>query len=330
MKAGDVLIRLDPTQTLASATIFTQGVDELLARQARLDAERDNSGQIAFPPALLERSRDAASDAAHAVTAERTLFDLRREARAGQKAQPQERAAQLTQESKGYADQAEAKQRKIELIQSELDGVRTLWRKNLVPMERLNSLEREAARLGGERSQLAAAVAQSKGKMAEIRLQIIQIDQDLRTEVGKDLIETRSRLSELSERKTAAVDQLSRIDIRAPQGGRVHELTVHTVGGVIATGEQLMLIVPDSDALAVEVKIPTRDIDQVFSDKPQRCGSPRSTKGQRPRSRVGPPISPRMRGREPATIRSASGSSLGNWRSSGHPAWCPACRSTFS
>src|SRR5262249_26227379 len=114
------------------------------------------------------------------------------------------------------------------------------------------------------RSQLSGMMAQAKGKIAEIELQVIQIDQDLRTEVGKDLIETRSKISEAAERKTAAVDQLNRIDIRAPQSGRVHELSVHTVGGVITPGEQIMLIVPDADALAVEVKIAPRDIDQVY------------------------------------------------------------------
>ena len=93
---------------------------------------------------------------------------------------------------------------------------------------------------------------------------MIQIDQDLRTEVGKDLIDARAKLAELAERKTAAVDQLNRTDIRAPQSGRVHELSVHTVGGVIAPGEQIMLIVPDTDALAVEVKIAPKDIDQVY------------------------------------------------------------------
>jgi HlyD family secretion protein len=110
-------------------------------------------------------------------------------------------------------------------------------------------------------------IAQAKGKIAEIELQIIQVDQDLRTEVGKDLIETRSKISELAERKTAAVDQLNRVDIRAPQSGRVHQLSVHTVGGVISPGEQIMLIVPDADALAVEVKIAPRDIDQIYVDQ---------------------------------------------------------------
>ena len=175
-----------------------------------------------------------------------------------------ERSAQLLDEIKGYTGQAEAKQREIEFIHQELDGVRTLWQKNLIPITRLTSLERDAARLEGERSQLSGAIAQSKGKIAEIQLQTIQVDQDLRSEVGKDLIETRSKLSELAERKTAAVDQLNRIDIRAPQNGRVHQLSIHTVGGVIAPGEQIMLIVPDADALAIEVKIAPRDINQVY------------------------------------------------------------------
>lgn len=264
VNAGDILIRLDETQTLANATIVTQSVDELRARQARLESERDNADQIVFPKALLDRASDANSEAARAIAAERTLFDLRKQARAGQKAQLKERSAQLQDEIKGYAGQADAKQKEIDLIHQELEGVRSLWQKNLIPITRLTSLERDSARLEGERSQLAGAIAQSKGKIAEIQLQTIQIDQDLRTEVGKDLIDTRSKLSELAERKTAAVDQLNRIDIRAPQSGRVHQLSVHTVGGVIAPGEQIMLIVPDADALAIEVKIAPRDINQVY------------------------------------------------------------------
>jgi len=264
VNAGDILVRLDETQTLANATIVTQSLEELLARQARLEAERDAAGQVTFPGALVERGIDGKSEASRAMAAERSLFNLRREARAGQRAQLNERSAQLTNEIAGYAGQAEAKQKEIELIYKELEGVRTLWQKNLVPIARLTSLERDSARVEGERSQLAGAIAQAKGKIAEIQLQIIQIDQDLRTEVGKDLIDTRSKLSELAERKTAAIDQLNRIAIRAPQSGRVHQLTVHTVGGVIAPGEQIMLIVPDGDALSIEARIAPRDIDQVY------------------------------------------------------------------
>ena len=263
VRAGDILLRLDETQTKATATIITKSVDEFLARQARLETERDNAREITFPAALLDPARDPNSDAARAIAAERSLFNLRRQARDGQKSQLKERSAQLQQEIQGYSGQLEAKRKEVEFIQKELEGVRTLWEKRLVPISRLTALERDGTRIEGERSQLTGMIAQLKGKIAEIELQTIQIDQDLRSEVGKDLVEVRSKLAELAERKTAAVDQLKRIDIRAPQSGAVHQLAVHTIGGVIGQGEQIMLIVPDADTLTVEVKIPPQEIDHV-------------------------------------------------------------------
>src|SRR5437764_689134 len=93
-------------------------------------------------------------------------------------------------------------------------GVGELWSKNLIPITRVTALERDAARLEGERGSLVSTIAQTKGKMTETELQILQIDQDLRTEVGKDLAEIRAKTSELVEKKVAAEDQLKRIDIR--------------------------------------------------------------------------------------------------------------------
>jgi HlyD family secretion protein len=221
VKAGEVLVRLDETQTLANATIITKSFDELQARQARLEAERDGTDQIAFPGALVDRAKDTKSEAARAIAAERSLFHLRRLARNGQKAQLKERSSQLQDEISGYSGQLEAKQKEVNFVYKELEGVRTLWQKNLVPITRLTALERDTARIEGERSQLSGMIAQAKGKISEIELQTIQIDQDLRTEVGKDLIETRAKISELSERKIAAADQLNRIDIREWTPGTV-------------------------------------------------------------------------------------------------------------
>jgi HlyD family secretion protein len=268
VEAGDILVRLDDTQTRAMVMIVTKNLDDLTARQARLEAERDNAQSIDFPASLLERARDAASDAARDITAERNLFNLRREARGGQRAQLRERISQLGEEIQGYIGQTAAKKREIDLIRPELDGVRGLLQKNLVPINRVNALERDAARLEGERSQLIGSTAQAKGKIAETELQIIQIDQDLRSEVGKDLVEIRSKISELVERKVAAEDQLKRIDIRAPQSGQVHQLAVHTVGGVITAGETIMSIVPDGDILTVEIRVAPQDINQLFVGQP--------------------------------------------------------------
>src|SRR5262249_33931232 len=128
---------------------------------------------------------------------------------------------------------------------------------------RLTALEREAARLDGERQQLVSSVAQAKGKTAEIKLQIIQIGQDLRSEVAKELREIQGKSAELVERKGTAEEQLIRTDIRAPQHGIVNQSTVHTDGGVVTAGEPLMLIVPEADELTVEAKLPPQSIDQL-------------------------------------------------------------------
>jgi HlyD family secretion protein len=135
-----------------------------------------------------------------------------------------------------------------------LKGVEELWGKNLVAITRLNALKRDSARLDGERAQLIAMMAQAKGKIAEIELQIIQVDQDLRSEVGKDLAEIRGKTAEGLEKKVAAEDQLKRLDLRAPRDGIVHQLSVHTIGGVINAGEPVMLIVPEDEYLMRPVK----------------------------------------------------------------------------
>jgi HlyD family secretion protein len=264
VKAGDILIRLDETQTKVANAIVSKNLDELIAQQARLEAERDGEDYFEFPIAVTERARDPNSNAARTMIAEQKLFVLRRQARDGRRAQLKERIAQLKEQIQGYVGQTDAKGHEIELINKELEGVRELWKTKLIPLTRLNALERDATRVEGERSQLIGAIAEAKGKITETQLQIIQVDQDLRSEVGKDLAETRSKVSEFIERKVATEDQLKRIDIRAPQNGIVKQLSIHTVGGVIAPGDPIMLIVPDADALTVEAKIAPQDIDQLY------------------------------------------------------------------
>jgi HlyD family secretion protein len=202
------------------------------------------------------------------MNGERKQFETRRLAREGQRSQLRERIAQLKEETGGYQAQIASKDNQIVWITKELKGVNELWQKNLVPYTRVTALERDKERLEGERGQLIATIAQTKGKIAETELQILQIDQDMRSEVGKDLAEIRAKTAELVEKKVAAEDLLKRVDIRAPLAGVVHQLAVHTIGGVIGPAEVIMLIVPASDALEVEAKIPPQDIDQVRVRQP--------------------------------------------------------------
>ena len=261
VKAGDLLVRLDDTVTRANLAIVTKALTELNARKARLEAERDGASGITFPDDLM-RQADV-PDIAQVLAGEQKLFDLRRSARAGQKAQLQERINQSNEEIVGLSAQKAAKEKEASLIEHELTGVRDLFQKNLVPLTRLSSLEREATHLGGERGQLTASIAQAKGKIAELQLQMIQIDQDLSSEVAKEMREIDAKIGEFVERKVSALDQLKRTDIRSPQDGTVFQSAVHTVGGVIPAGEPIMLIVPNADRLTVEARVNPQDIDKV-------------------------------------------------------------------
>jgi HlyD family secretion protein len=262
VKAGDLLIRLDETLTRVNLQMITQQLDQFTARQARLEAERDDADSITVPRHLSARS--TIEEIGQMLRGEESLFRTRRQSITGQKSQLLERSQQLEQEAQGIEAQISAKRREIKLITDELEGLADLEAKQLVTKTKIAALRREKARLEGELGQFVAAAAQTQGRKTEISLQIVRLDQDMKTEVVKELRETQSKIAELSERKIAAEDQLRRIEIRAPQTGIVHQLAVFTVGGVVSPGEPIMLIVPEGDRLLVEARVAPKDIDQLY------------------------------------------------------------------
>jgi HlyD family secretion protein len=261
VKTGDIVVRLDDTITKANLAIVTKNLNGLLARGARLEAEQQGLDKIVFPQALLDKADDP--DVKDVMASETKLFDVRTTGRSGQKAQLRERITQLKEEIAGLTAQAQAKDQEIALVNKELVGVRQLYDQHLVQLTRLTTLERDAARLAGEKAQYVASTAQAKGKITETELQIIQIDKDMVSDVSKDLRETNDKIGEYIERKVTAEDQLRRVDIRAPQDGVVEQSTVHTVGGVIQAGDAIMLVVPQADDLQVEAKVNPQDIDKL-------------------------------------------------------------------
>jgi len=261
VKAGDIVVRLDETVVKANLAIVVKTLNGLLARAARLEAEQRGLDTIKFPAALTDRADDP--EVRDVIASETKLFEVRVFGRAGQKSQLRERVSQLNEEIVGLTAQEQAKEKEISLVEKELVGVRQLYDQRLIQISRLTTLERDMARLTGERGQYIAARAQAKGKITETELQIIQVDKDVVSEVSKDLRETNDKIGEFVERKVTAEDQLRRIDIRAPQDGVVLQSTVHTVGGVITAGDAIMMVVPKADDLSVEAKVNPQDIDKL-------------------------------------------------------------------
>lgn len=261
VEAGAVVARLDDTLARANAGIARKGLADLWARRARLTAERDGLAEMPDPPERAAEPDD--EDLRLAIANERKLFEMRRGARLGQVEQLRQRIGQLREEIRGQTALRETKGRELDLIVRELEGVEALYEKNLVQLTRLVALRREQARIEGERAQLTSASAQTEGRITEIEMQIGQIASDLASEVARDTKETDARIGELVERRAAAEDALKRVDIRAPQTGIVHQMNVHTVGGVVGPGEALMMVVPDDDVLAVEAKVAPQEIDRL-------------------------------------------------------------------
>lgn len=261
VEAGAVLLRLDGTETRAQLGILRARSDELVAKQARLEAERDDAGEITFPSDLNLRSADPAI--ARIIAGQTRLFAARRETATGQKQQLRQKIVQLDEEIAGLEAQQRSKTKQAGLISSELADLTTLREQGLVPASRVLALQREAARLEGESGQLVAQIARIRGQISETNLQILQIDKEMRTEVLNELRNVQATLSEMVEKQIAAEARLLRIDILAPKSGFVHQLDVHTVGGVIGPGQELMLIVPEGEHLVVEARVDPRDIDQI-------------------------------------------------------------------
>jgi HlyD family secretion protein len=259
--SGDLLVRLDATQAQASLQVVSKQLDEARARIARLIAERDGLPRPEVPADMTGRLDESAIK--DLLASEEMLFKARKNARDSQKDLLQSRVSQLGEEIAGLDAQVVSKAKQVELITGELSGVQDLYDKRLVPLTRLTTLQRENARIEGERGQLISAIAETKSKIGEAQLQIVRLDQDFRTDVVKELGENQGKEAELVQRGVAARDLLDRIDIRAPTSGIIHQLSAHTIGGVIRAGDSIMEIVPDSDDLQIEARLQPNDIDQV-------------------------------------------------------------------
>jgi HlyD family secretion protein len=266
VRAGDLLVRLDDTQARTAFEIHSRQIDETLARIARLEAERDGASSISFPAALIARSGDREIRAVMAT--EERLMQARASARAGTRAQLARRVEQLQAEKTGATDQRAGRTREHALVTRELEGVRQLHQRSIAPLTRVNALERDTINLEAQRAALKAQADQADSRIAEIQLQIAQIEDELRAEAMRDLRDAQARLAESLQRRAVADDQLRRIDLRAPVDGQVHQLVAHTVGGVINPAEQVMLIVPAQTNLMIEARIAPPDYDQVFLDQP--------------------------------------------------------------
>lgn len=267
VRKGQVLIVLEDVQIRAELSIVRSQVLELTARRARLLAEREGLDRVMFPNDLATTTDGEVADI---MNGEMRLFQGNFNNRKSQTEQLEYQIQQLGEEITGLDSQLSAKAKELALIEVEYTKLKALFGKGLIETTQIYTAERELARMIGERGGLEASKARSLARTSELKLQILAIHQNARTEAQRELSEVDAKLSEASDRQIAIADRLARTSIRAPLDGTLYELSVHTIGGVITPAAQLGTVVPQGAELKIEAHIAPADIDQVSVGQPAR------------------------------------------------------------
>lgn len=260
---GQVLLRLSPTQAQAELSMVQSRLNEVLGLEARLKAERAMAEQIGFPAALLQFRGDAQVD--EVLDGQQEVFLARKRALNGELRIYTQRINALQEQISGLSSVIKTLDERIASYELEVADWEALYREQFADKIRLQEMQRELARLKGERDSHRSEIARLKVEIAETETQQILRKQQFLEEAVSELRNAQSERADLESRKIALVDRLQRIEIVAPVDGRVNGLTVFTVGEVVSPGETLMEVVPDTKDYAVRARVSTTDIDRVYA-----------------------------------------------------------------
>ncbi len=267
VKAGDILIRLDGTTLQSELAIVEGQFYEVLARRARLEAERDNADLPVYSTSLISVAK-ARPDVANQIDGQTRLFIARRETLSKQSEQLERRNGQILSQIDGVDAQTRALNTQLRLIEQELADVQSLLAKGLAQQSRVLALEREQASLEGQLGELASTRAQAQGQMTQIDLEILRLAASRREEANTQLRDIGPTELELAERQRALIERIGRLDIRAPVSGIVLGLQFTTPRAVIRAADPVLYLIPQDRPLVIATQVPPIHIDQVFAGQP--------------------------------------------------------------
>ena len=262
VKAGETLIKLDETLLNANLQIYKSRIREATARRARLIAERDGEPKISWDDRilnLLQVESDPSIKEGH-----RKLFEARRTSMNGQIEQLREQGAQFKNQILGVKALKSSKQRQRDMLGEELENITDLKEQGLVTNNQVMSLERQREELLGQIGEHDAELARIENSINESEIQILQIERELRQSVLAELREVEQEVNDMTQQLQSTVEQLKRIEIKAPVDGIVHELSVFTIGGVIGPGAPILQIIPQDDAFVIEANVEPQFIDELY------------------------------------------------------------------
>lgn len=264
---GQVLVRLNPTRALSDRGVTSSQYIIARTTEDRLLAERDGLPDIQFDPELTRRFGDDLRYK-QAVRAQEQLFRTRRAALKGEVSILRENLAGAQSQLEGLLQVQASRKKQISYINRELQGVRELAKDGYLPRNRMLELERDAAQLQGALSSDVVDTGRTRNQIAELKLRILQRQQDYQKEVQSQLSDAQKEASALADRLAALDYSVQQTEIRSPIEGTVQNLKIHTVGGVIAPGAPLMEVIPDDASYVVDAELPVQAIDRVHAGLP--------------------------------------------------------------
>lgn len=260
---GAPLLRLDSDRLQSELAIAEGQLFELMARRGRLSAERDETNNIAFDPALVAAAAKN-PDIRGLMDGQSRLHVARQDTAARETEQLGKRHGQIANQVDGIVAQTTALETQLALIGEELVNQKDLLAKGLAQATRVLSLQREQARLSGQLGELAAQKAQAQGRMTEIDIEVIKIGTSRREAAITTLRDLQYRELELSEQTRATRDRLSRLEITAPVSGIVYGMQVFTPRSVIRSADPLLFLIPQDRPLVIAAQIAITDIDKIY------------------------------------------------------------------
>ncbi|MEX0283886.1 MAG: HlyD family type I secretion periplasmic adaptor subunit [Paracoccaceae bacterium] len=262
VELGATLIRLD-AELLSSELLIVEGqLFELMARRGRLEAERDEQDTLVFDDELLTAAAQN-PDVAGLVAGQERLYHARQESTEREIEQLKKQREQMENQIVGINAQQASLAQQLELIESELESQQSLLDKGLAQASRVLSLRREQANLNGTIGELTASEAEAEARITEIDIEIIQMGTSRREDAITRLRDLRYRELELAEQRRSLMEQLNRLDIKAPVSGIVYGLTVHTPRSVIRPADPVLYLVPQDRPLVIAARVEPIHIDQL-------------------------------------------------------------------
>ncbi|SEN32481.1 Biotin-lipoyl like [Loktanella fryxellensis] len=258
--AGDLLIRLDSSAIVSELAVVEGQLFEILARRARLEAERDGAATLTFDP-LLQETGAAATDL---MDGQQFLFEARLDTLLRATEQLEQQRMQIASQVDGIAAQQTAMTEQTALIEEELTDQQSLLDRGLAQQGRVLALRREAASMRGRIGELAAQTAQAAERRTEIEIEILGLTSTRREEAISLLRDLEFNVLELSERRRTLRQQLDRLDIRAPLSGVVYGLAVFAPRSVIRSADPLLYLIPQDRPLVIATQVQVTDVDQIF------------------------------------------------------------------